>query len=217
MFVTDRRLLLAALSASLLPPHALAAAMAPQGVRLGPARPFSFAGLVAQAKKNAARPYKAPQPRATDIIKAIDFDAAQKIKFRPDHALWRGLPGTDPAAFFHLSKYSNEPVVLQKGGRTLLRFSIYTPGAGQGATAVVFHGRVPVGISPRAELHFPTQDPQHPLVTVAGINGRCCEALFNALVQVPPQAVPGKVELRLTFPDWTDGAVRGSIEEVPLR
>ncbi|HEU0096571.1 MAG TPA: hypothetical protein VFQ52_08955, partial [Rhizomicrobium sp.] len=60
MFVTDRRLLLAALSASLLPPHALAAALAPpQGARLGPPRPFSFAGLVAQAKKNATQPYKA--------------------------------------------------------------------------------------------------------------------------------------------------------------
>jgi glucans biosynthesis protein len=112
MFVTDRRLLLAALSASLLPPHALAAVLAPQGVRLGPAQPFSFAGLAARAKKNAGQPYKAPQQRATEIIKDIDFDAAQKIKFRSDHALWRGVPGTDPAAFFHLSKYSNEPVVL---------------------------------------------------------------------------------------------------------
>jgi glucans biosynthesis protein len=112
MFVTDRRLLLAALSASLLPPRALAAALAPQGVRLGSARPFSFAGLVAQAKKTATQPYKAPQQRATEIIKGIDFDAAQKIKFRADHALWQGAAGTDPAAFFHLSKYSNEPVVL---------------------------------------------------------------------------------------------------------
>jgi glucans biosynthesis protein len=127
MFVTDRRLLLAALSASLLPPRAWAAAAAPQGARLGPAQPFSFASLVARAKKNATQPYKAPQQRASEIINGIDFDAAQKIKFRADHALWQGTVGTDPAAFFHLSKYSNEPVVLHAVQDGQQREIIYGP------------------------------------------------------------------------------------------
>src|SRR5579863_10662466 len=101
MLVTDRRLLLAALSASLLPVsmqprRALAAVSSPAGIRLGPARDFSFAGLVARAKKGASQPYQAPQPRAAQIIKEIDFDAAQKIKFRADHALWAGGPNPDP-------------------------------------------------------------------------------------------------------------------------
>src|SRR5471032_267497 len=114
MLKPDRRLLLAALSASLLPPRAIAAAKAAvnaaAGIRLGPARDFSFALLAARAKKNASQPYKAPQLRATQIIKDIDFDAAQKIKFRADHALWAN--GPDPVSFFHLSRYSGEPVVL---------------------------------------------------------------------------------------------------------
>src|SRR5512144_1500179 len=111
MLKTDRRLVLASLSASLLPLDAFSAfGASPAGVRLGPARPFSFAGLVEIAKKNAGQPYKAPAHRAAEIIHSIDFDAVQKIRFRPDHALWAGGPQLYPAAFFHLSRYSNEPV-----------------------------------------------------------------------------------------------------------
>src|SRR3954468_23068761 len=74
MITPDRRLLLAALSGALLPPSFSLAAT--PGVRLGPARDFSFAGLVAAAKKNATEPYKAPVQRAAQIIRGIDFDAA---------------------------------------------------------------------------------------------------------------------------------------------
>jgi len=127
----NRRLLLAALSACLLPPRAMAAAKAaigkPAGIRLGPARDFSFAALAARAKKNASQPYNAPQLRATQIIKGIDFDAAQKIKFRAEHALWAGGPNPDPVAFFHLSRYSGDPVVLHavEGGKA--REILYGP------------------------------------------------------------------------------------------
>lgn len=123
----DRRLLLAALSASLLPPAARAAAAnAVNGsVRLGPPQDFSFDGLTAIAKKNASLPYKAPKSRAAQIIKGIDFDAVQKIKFRPDHALCEH--GPDPVSFFHLNKYSADPVVLHvvEGGKA--REILYGP------------------------------------------------------------------------------------------
>jgi periplasmic glucans biosynthesis protein len=118
MINPDRRLLLAALSASMIPPGAFAALAAParqavrRAVRLGPPKDFSFAGLAARAKKNAGQPYQAPQPRASHIIKDIDFDAVQKIRFRPDHALWAGGPEPDPVSFFHLNKYSADPVLL---------------------------------------------------------------------------------------------------------
>ena len=86
------------------------AAVSAPGVRLGPAQDFSFAMLAARAKKNASQPYKAPQQRAAHVIKGIDFDAVQKIKFRPDHLLSPDAPY--PAAFFHLSRYSADPVIL---------------------------------------------------------------------------------------------------------
>src|SRR5882724_1240616 len=112
MLVTDRRLLLAALSASLLPRRALAAVSRVAGIRLGPPRDFSFADLAARAKKNTGQPFRAPEARAAQIIKGIDFDAAQKIKFRADHALWAGGPNPDPVSFFHLNLYSGDPVLL---------------------------------------------------------------------------------------------------------
>jgi periplasmic glucans biosynthesis protein len=131
MLTPDRRLLLAALSASLLPPAARAvAADAVNGagaVRLGPSQDFSFDALTVLAKKNASQLYKAPPSHAAQIIKGIDFDAAQKIKFRADHALWPHGPGPDPVSFFHLNKYSADPVTLHvvEGGKA--RAILYGP------------------------------------------------------------------------------------------
>src|ERR1700722_11558874 len=127
MLMPDRRLLLAALSASWLAPAARAAdAVNGTGaLRLGPPRDFSFDWLTALAQKNASQPYKPPQSRAAQIIKGIDFDAVQKIRFRADHALW--AQGPDPVSFFHLNKYSADPVILHavEGGKA--REILYGP------------------------------------------------------------------------------------------
>jgi len=125
MFKTDRRLFVAALSACMFPPRAFAAVTQPSAIRLGPPRAFSYAALVARAKKNASQPYKAPESQAAEIIKGIDFDASQKIKFRADHALWPG--GPQPVSFFHLSRYSNEPVVLHAVADGKAREILYGP------------------------------------------------------------------------------------------
>lgn len=117
MFVTDRRLLLATLSASLVPVPlrsvlAATGAAAQSAVRLGPPRPFSFDILTARAQKSAAMAFKPPVPPDPSLVAGIDFDTVQKIKFRPDHALWRGRAGQDPVAFFPLNRYSGDPVLL---------------------------------------------------------------------------------------------------------
>jgi glucans biosynthesis protein len=125
MIEPDRRMLLAALSACLMPPRAFAAAAKPSGVRLGPSRPFSFALLAERAQKDASQPYKAPPQRAAEIIKTVDFDAAQKIKFKADHMLWPDR--TDPVSLFHLSRYSNEPVVLHTVDNGRAREILYGP------------------------------------------------------------------------------------------
>ncbi len=125
----DRRLLLAALSASLLPRWAIAAAENPKapGIRLGPAHAFSFETLSATAQKSASQPYKTPARRASQIIQAIDFDAAQKIAFRADHALWRGANGVDPVSFFHLSRTSADPVMMHVVENGRAREILYGP------------------------------------------------------------------------------------------
>ncbi|HEX4270020.1 MAG TPA: glucan biosynthesis protein [Rhizomicrobium sp.] len=122
MFTLDRRLMLAGLSAALLPCHAHAAPA--DTIRLGGARPFSFEMLAARAKKNATTPYIAPQPRAASMLRGINFDAMGKIKFRPDHALTRG---SDPIEFFHLNSLAWEGVKLYAvdGGRA--REIVYGP------------------------------------------------------------------------------------------
>jgi glucans biosynthesis protein len=129
MTTVNRRLLLAALSASLLPRWAMAAAENSDkpGIRLGPTRPFSFKTLAETAKKNASQPYKAPPQRAAHLISSIDFDAVQKIRFRADHALWRGTGAVDPVSFFHLSRYSGDPVALHAVDNGQAREILYGP------------------------------------------------------------------------------------------
>jgi glucans biosynthesis protein len=98
-----------------------------EAIRLGPPKEFSFAGLVARAKRNAGLPYHPPQPRASHIIKDIDFDAVQKIKFRADHALWAGGAAIDPVSFFHLNRYSADPVAIHALENGKAREILYGP------------------------------------------------------------------------------------------
>ena len=62
----------------------------PGGLKFGPARPFSFDWLLGQARALAARPYRSTPSPAAAVIQGIDFDKVQKIRFRPEDALWRG-------------------------------------------------------------------------------------------------------------------------------
>lgn len=133
----DRRLLLAGLAAAgalpALPGLGASAPKAPAaGLRLGKSHIFSFEGLKTQARKLAASPYQASEPPAKAIIEGVDFDKVQKIRFRPEDALWRGVAGADPIAFFHLNKYSADPVTIYAlqndgSGRQVAREVLYTP------------------------------------------------------------------------------------------
>ncbi|HXR95649.1 MAG TPA: glucan biosynthesis protein [Rhizomicrobium sp.] len=108
----DRRDVIAGLAAlGLLPASARAAEPGP-GLKLGPPRPFSFEALRAQAKKLAGQTYQPVEAPAKAIIQSVDFDKVQKIRFRPEDALWHGVKGADPIAFFHLNKYSGDPVEI---------------------------------------------------------------------------------------------------------
>ncbi|HXS05211.1 MAG TPA: glucan biosynthesis protein D [Rhizomicrobium sp.] len=138
MFAPDRRFLLAGIVAAglfpALPGRAQTKALpkTPPGLRLGAAHTFSFDGLKARAKKLAASAYQAQEPPAKAIIQGVDFDKVQKIRFRPEEALWRGVAGTDPIAFFHLNRYSADPVTIfalqtDTNGQTVAREILYRP------------------------------------------------------------------------------------------
>ena len=123
MLTIDRRLLLAGLSAAMAPAPVLAATQKPL-LRLGDAQPFSFDALVARAKKSATQPYVAPQKRAAATVKGINFDTMWKIRFRPDHALYRD-DGAYPIGFFHLNSLSWEGVRLYAVTNGLAREILY--------------------------------------------------------------------------------------------
>ena len=115
MICFDRRFLLMSLAAGLggLCTGTLQAATSglTSGLKFGSAQNFSFDSLKSQAKALAARPYIQPAMPAAAIIRGIDFDKVQKIRFRPEDALWRGAAGAAyPVFFFHLNKYSLQPV-----------------------------------------------------------------------------------------------------------
>ena len=93
--------------------------------RYGPAQPFSFDGLRQHAKELAGKPYVAPVP-AADGVGKIDFDAVQKIKFRPDRGLWRNGPGAFPVRLFHLNEYNTLPVRINEVAGGMAREVLYT-------------------------------------------------------------------------------------------
>jgi glucans biosynthesis protein len=132
----DRRFLLAGFAAAGLfpavPGLGAPKVPVPAGLRLGKPHAFSFDGLRAQAKKLAAGPYQAVEPPAKAVIQGVDFDKVQKIRFRPEDALWRGVAGADPVAFFHLNKYSADPVTIfalqgDGAGKQVAREILYRP------------------------------------------------------------------------------------------
>ena len=86
----DRRQLIAALAALGLSP-AIPSLAQSGGLKFGRPQPFSFENLAARAKKLADSAYQAVDPPAKAIIQGVDFDKVQKIRFRPEDALWREI------------------------------------------------------------------------------------------------------------------------------
>ncbi len=78
----------------------------------GDAQPFDFVTLRKMAKDLAAKSYVAAKTPAPDLVSKIDFDVAQKVKFRADHALWADGPGPFPIRLFHVDKFNPLPVQI---------------------------------------------------------------------------------------------------------
>jgi glucans biosynthesis protein len=114
MLPIDRRQFLAAgVPFALMALSSPLARAAPVTPRYGPAQPFTFDGVRERAKSLAGRPYIAPPP-ALDIVGKIDFDAVQKIKFRPERGLWPDGPGAFPVRLFHVNEYNTLPVRINE-------------------------------------------------------------------------------------------------------
>ncbi|MBV5263628.1 glucan biosynthesis protein [Pinisolibacter aquiterrae] len=74
-------------------------------LKFGPAKSFSFSGLVGRARDMAAKAYLAPRKPAPEIVDQIGYEQHGKIKFRSDHALFSDEKGVYPVTFFPVGKY----------------------------------------------------------------------------------------------------------------
>ncbi len=116
MTAFDRRAVLRAAAAigleAGLGASGLRAALAQGGLKLGPARPFSYDWLKATARRMAAGPYVGPQRPAPDIVGKINYEAWGQISFAMDHALYADGPGRFPVSFFHLGMFFQKAVEM---------------------------------------------------------------------------------------------------------
>ncbi len=88
-------------------------AAAPQvGLSFGAAKPFSYKTLIAKAEEMAKVPYLAPPSPVPDAIKSINYDAAGKINFNPDDALWGKTGSVYPITFRPLGEYFMKSVAM---------------------------------------------------------------------------------------------------------
>jgi glucans biosynthesis protein len=86
--------------------------------QLGPRVPFSFDALKGWAGMVAAAPYRPADPIMPEVVSAIDYDAYQQLRYRPEMTLRIDRDGRYPVQLFHLGKYFKEPVriFLVEGG-----------------------------------------------------------------------------------------------------
>ena len=136
----DRRSLLAGgvvLGAAAFGRTGVAAGAAPNGVRLGPPKPFSFEGLIARAKTMAAQPYKAP-PTPDPALERLDFDAYGQIVFDPKMTLWGG-EGEPAVQLFSVGKYFKTPIEVSVVSDGVARAVAYEPRLFQAPAANPFH------------------------------------------------------------------------------
>ncbi len=127
--VRRRTALGTAATLSLLPfvatsPLALAAE---PGLRLGPPEPFGFEGLVERARQLAARPYVPPPMPAPEAVRRIDYDAHDKLRFRPEYTLSGDGPGAFPVTFVFLGEFFPKSVRMHLLEGGVAREILYSP------------------------------------------------------------------------------------------
>ncbi|MBV9276544.1 MAG: glucan biosynthesis protein D [Verrucomicrobia bacterium] len=80
--------------------------MSNQGLRFGPAKPFSYDWLKIHAGELAQSPYVPPPQPDPAIVAAINYDAYGQLKYKPEFALYGdGQPGVFPITFMFVGHY----------------------------------------------------------------------------------------------------------------
>ena len=75
---------------------------------------FDYAALKGRARALAAAPYQAPVAAIPPVVKSLDWDQYQSIRYRPERSLWRGQELDFSVRFFHLGLYFQLPVRMHE-------------------------------------------------------------------------------------------------------
>ena len=94
---------------------------------LGPATPFSFAGLQSRAEALARSPFAHSVVPSPETLAEIDYDLYQQIRFRPEKSIKLDRDGRMPVQMFHLGKYATDPVRMNVVEDGKAREVIYSP------------------------------------------------------------------------------------------
>ena len=97
---------------TLLLAHPFTATAAPEGLKFGPAEPFSFDRLIEKARGLAGQPYVPPPQPLPAVVQQIDYEAWGNIRYRPESALFAKGPELYPATFFHLGQFFQKSVYM---------------------------------------------------------------------------------------------------------
>jgi glucans biosynthesis protein len=97
-----------ALAAIGITPEAFAA----QKLKFAAAEPFTYEGLIQQAKILAQSAYAAPPVVDAKALANINYDVYRKIIYKPDYALFSRTPARYPVTFFSVSGLHNAPVKM---------------------------------------------------------------------------------------------------------
>lgn len=77
---------------------------------LGPPEPFSWEGLIDQARTLATQPYRHPGDERPPQIAALTWDQHNAIRYRRDKSLWVGTDLPFQVQFFHLGVFYDKAV-----------------------------------------------------------------------------------------------------------
>jgi hypothetical protein len=72
------------------------------------------------------------------------------------------------------------------------------------------------GIDPLAQVTFPGKPGAEPVTITLKLNKRCCNARFYSTLRTPAEVGPGKAQVVLSFPAWTDISVSPATRELAV-
>lgn len=126
----QRRELLRSLSTAALAGAVPGIATAADAIKLKPigkAQPFDYAWLKGQARSMAGVAYLAPQHNLPAVLRELDYDRYQTIRYRPDHALWAADKLQFQVRLFHAGLFFNEPVHIYEVNGGIAQELAYDP------------------------------------------------------------------------------------------